>query len=31
NENALAFESALQGKDLSAEVKSLLPEASSYK
>jgi hypothetical protein len=31
NKNALAFESALQGKDLSAEVKSLLPEASSYK
>jgi hypothetical protein len=29
--NALAFEKAIQGKDLSAKVKSLLPKTASYK
>ncbi len=31
DENALAFEAAIQGKDLSAKVAALLPKASSYK
>jgi hypothetical protein len=31
NKNALAFEAAIQGKDLSAKVKKYLPKPSTYK